>query len=54
MLASATSPPASRDVNARDDQIVTIEPDGRNRRRVTRRSGHYWSLAWSPAPTSRL
>lgn len=44
---------ASQDVNARDYHIETIEPDGRNRRRVTRRSGNYWSLTWSPASTSR-
>ena len=44
---------ASKDVNARLYHIETIEPDGRNRRRVSQRSGTYWSLTWSPAPASR-
>jgi Tol biopolymer transport system component len=41
---------ASPDVNARLYHIETIEPDGRNRRRVSQRSGNYWSLTWSPVP----
>jgi TolB protein len=40
---------ASQDVGARLYHIETIEPDGRNRRRVSQRSGHYWALAWAPA-----
>jgi Tol biopolymer transport system component len=40
--------PASQEVGARSYHIETIEPDGRNRRRVTTQSGEYWSLTWSP------
>jgi Tol biopolymer transport system component len=41
------------DSAARRYHVETIEPDGRNRRRVTQRSGNYWGLAWAPVPTGR-
>ncbi len=40
---------ASQDLSARLYHIETIDPDGRNRRRVSQRSGNYWALAWAPA-----
>lgn len=44
---------ASQDLAARFYHIETIQPDGRDRRRVTQRGGNYWSLTWAPAPVSR-
>jgi Tol biopolymer transport system component len=44
---------AGPDTNARLYHIETIAPDGRDRRRVSRRPGNYWALTWSPGPVSR-
>ena len=44
---------AGSDPAARRYHVETIEPDGRNRRRVTQRSGNYWGLAWAPVPAGQ-
>jgi Tol biopolymer transport system component len=44
---------AGSDPTARRYHVETIEPDGRNRRRVPQRSGNYWGLAWAPVPAGQ-
>ena len=44
------SPAGTRLAFAASRRVETIDPDGRNRRRVSQRSGNYWALASSPPP----